>query len=163
MIPALLLLFALFEPASAPAPKSVTAQGMTVTWQQVDGGWAITMTAPTQGWVAIGFNESEQLTGTYLIMGAVENGQAKVVEHRTLAPGDYRPITELGGRVSVSQVQGSENATGTQLGFWIPEQAADRLHKQLKPGSKWHLLLAYSAEDDFAHHSRMRTSIPIEL
>jgi DOMON domain len=147
-------------PVSAGA---VSAQGMSVRWAFSGDQVEFTLSAPTQGWLAIGFNESDALPGTYLVMGRVQAGKAEVVEHKTLAPGDYRPLHTLGGQASVSGVTGRETSSETVLRFCLPQWVADGLHRRLVPGSRWSLLLAYSREDDFQHHSMMRTHMPITL
>ncbi len=137
--------------------------GMTVNWVIKDQHIEFQLSAPTTGWLAIGFNETDALPGTYLVMARVRQRVAQVVEHKTLTPGDYQPITALGGQASVVVLSGKEQGNITSVQFRIPQQVADGFHKQLLPGSKWRLLVAYSREDDFKHHSMMRTNIAITL
>jgi DOMON domain len=143
--------------------SQIEVNGMRVVWKIAGKCIDFELSAPTSGWLAIGFNASEDLAGTYLIMACVELGKVKVVEYKTLAPGDYRPITDLGGKASVEILGGHEEGNATQVRFRIPQQVSDGFHKSLLPGSKWRLLVAYSREDDFKHHSMMRTNIAITL
>jgi DOMON domain len=142
---------------------SIEVNGMKVHWSTVGRDIAFELSAPTTGWIAIGFNETESLAGTYLVMARVRAGVAAVVEYKTLAPGDYRPITALGGRASVVVIGGAEQGNSTSVRFRIPQLVTDGFHKQLLPSSKWRLLVAYSREDDFQHHSMMRTNVEINL
>lgn len=144
-------------------PSQIEVNGMRVVWEIAGKSIDFELSAPTRGWLAIGFNASEDLEGTYLVMSCVEAGKVKVVEHKTLAPGDYRPITDLGGKASVEILGGNEQGNASQVHFRIPQQVSDGFHKSLLPGSKWRLLVAYSREDDFKHHSMMRTNIAITL
>jgi hypothetical protein len=150
--------------ATAPVSAgAITVNGMSVQWAFHGDQIEFTLSAPSQGWLAIGFNESSALPGTYLVMGRVQDGAAEVVEHKTLAPGDYRPIYTLGGQASVSGVNGQETSAGTTVRFCLPQYVADGFHRKLSPGSRWSLLVAFSREDDFRHHSMMRTHLPVTL
>ncbi len=51
--------------------QSIGIEGMTVSWHFAEGFIDITATAPTRGWVAVGFNRRDEIVGTNLVMGAV--------------------------------------------------------------------------------------------
>ena len=160
-----LLLFAVLSGyTQTPEPMhQFEERGMSVKLNQWNNHWQVEMSAPTTGWVTIGFNEGSALTGAWLLMGRVRNGIAEVIEHKTLKPGDYRPIAALGGTTSVAEVQGAESGTTTTLRFSIPVQAAGKHQKTLAKDTTYTLIMAYSREDDFQHHSTMRTSKSITL
>ncbi|NJM94214.1 MAG: hypothetical protein HC842_05730 [Cytophagales bacterium] len=71
--------------------KTIESGPMTASWHYAEGRIYLEMSAPTTGWVAVGFNQSDQLSGAYLLMGRVRGQQAEVVEHFTSAPGSYSP------------------------------------------------------------------------
>lgn len=141
----------------------VDRNGMKVRWQFEGENIRFEMLAETTGWLAIGFNESTDLPGTYLLMGRVVDGQAEVQEFKTLAPGDYRPIQSLGGQAVCTVISGEEGNGRTKIQFSIPAWLEDGFHKKLVQGSTWPMLIAYSREDDFRHHSMMRGNVRIEL
>lgn len=143
--------------------KEVRKNNMRVSWKLEKEHIQIEIEAPTNGWVAIGFNETSSLAGTYLLMGRIQNGKAEVVEHFTEKPGSYKPITKYGIPNQVSSTSGDEKGNLTKLKFSIPISKSSKYHKQLSSGTKWNLLMAYSVDDDFQHHSIMRTSIEITL
>jgi len=143
--------------------QEISKNDMTVKWNIEQEIIHIEMEAPTDGWVAIGFNESTSLSGTYLLMGRVINGNAEIVEHYTDKPGSYKPIAEYGIANQTDLLSGEETENLTRIRFSIPISAASTYHKELLPKSTWNLLMAYSLEDDFQHHSIMRTSVNIEL
>jgi hypothetical protein len=143
--------------------KKVSKNNMTVRWKIEQEIIHFELEAPTDGWVAIGFNETASLTGTYLLMGRVRNGKTEVVEHYTAQPGSYKPIAEYGVASQTTLVSGNESGNMTRLKFAVPIAAASKYHKELRPGTQWTLLMAYSSEDDFQHHSMMRTSMDIKL
>ncbi len=148
---------------SLQTPQKISQNGMEVLWYFEDDQIWIEMSGPTDGWIAIGFNEQQEITGNYLLMGRVVGQQAEVVEHVTLAPGKYQSIERLEGTVRVSSVSGQEKTGKTSLKFALPITALGQYRKDLKPASEYILLLAYSREDDFQHHSMMRTSIKVSL
>ncbi len=143
--------------------KSVTKNNMTVTWHYNLDRIYFKMTAPTNGWVTIGFNNTKSIAGNYLLMGRVVNNKVEVVEHHTISAGNYKPITTLGGEVMVKDVNGFEENTKTTILFSLPLNPNTTYQKNLNQDVKQTLLLAYSREDDFQHHSLMRTSINVKL
>lgn len=146
-----------------PSMHEITKNGMTVRWAPTADSIRFELQAPTTGWLAIGFNQSSELTGNWLLMARVINGRAEVVEHHTLAPGNYQPIAQLGEAQVVQCVSGSETKGATTLAFSLPRNAAGRYQKSLASGSSWQMLLAYSRSDDFQHHSVMRTTTQLTL
>lgn len=161
-----LLLFAFLASACSAQThhmNEISKNGMTVSWE-IDGeNLRVAMSAPTTGWVAIGFNTSDQLTGTNLLMGCVIDEKALLSDRFIIAPGTHRSMEEVGGSSAAVLISGTETASSTTIRFTLPLQSADKWHYDLKPGKKYNLLLAFSREDDFAHHSMMRTSIEITL
>lgn len=159
-----LLINLLFSPQTPSRPmKVIQKNGMTVQWEYKNSRIFIEMSAPTEGWVTIGFNSSENITGNYLLMGRVVEGRAEVVEHSTLSPGNYQSFEKLKVKNSVADVAGIEKNGNTTLQFSLPKISGNEYAKNLEQGKEYVLLLAYSREDDFQHHSVMRTSVHIQL
>lgn len=143
--------------------QSVSRNKMNVSWHYKSGRIYFTMQAPTTGWVTIGFNTYDGTKGAYLLMGRLVNGKAEVLEHYTLAPGNYQTVQSLGGVSQVSHASGSESSGTSTITFSLPTKAAGKYQKSLKNGMEYWMILAYSQVDDFTHHSVMRTSVKIEL
>lgn len=146
-----------------PNMKEISKNNMTVKWEIEQGLIYFEMEATTEGWVAVGFSECSSLTGTYLLMGRVKDGKPEVVEHHTSKPGSYKPIVQYGIASQITNISGTETGNFTRLKFSIPIKATSKYHKELLTGSKWTLLMAYSLDDEFQHHSIMRTSVDIKL
>ncbi|MEM6696990.1 MAG: DOMON domain-containing protein [Bacteroidota bacterium] len=149
-------------PANCSQGK-VERNGMTVKWKIKYERIHFEMEAPTDGWLAIGFNEKEGLVGTNLIMGAVKNNQVTMTDDFIVSFGNPQPIEKLGGSNQLSDQKGKEQEGRTTIVFSMPIEAADEFHIDLKKGKTIHLLIAYSTSDDFDHHSIMRTSAEITL
>ncbi|NJM94213.1 MAG: hypothetical protein HC842_05725 [Cytophagales bacterium] len=60
-------------------------------------------------------------------------------------------------------MEGAEKAGQTYLRFSLPVEPASRYQKPLQKGRNYHLIMAFSRDDDFQHHSTMRTAVLIEL
>ena len=143
--------------------KIVLKNEMKVSWNYQQDRIFFEISAPTDGWVAIGFNAGSDLTGAYLLMGRVVAGEVEVVEYVTLSPGDYRPITTMGEQSQVAGIRGMGNAMTTQLRFSIPIQTSHAFRKDLSEGAQFTMTMAFSRSKDFQHHSVMRTSVEVTL
>lgn len=143
--------------------KTIQKNGMTVSWYYSQDRIFFEMNAPTNGWITIGFNTSSGTKDAYLLMGNIQQDRTELVEHYTLNPGNYKPITTLNAKAQVKDIEGEEIGKQTTLQFSLPIKAFSQYQKDLKPGLEYNMILAYSREDDFQHHSMMRTSLPIKL
>ncbi len=143
--------------------KTITKNNMTVSWEIRSDTLYVEAFAPTEGWVAIGLNTDDQLQGTNLIMGCVIKGEVFIEDHYIRRPGDHLPIISLGGKDALQHRTGKEDALGTTIRFQLPLKAVDKFHLHLEACKAYYLLMAYSQEDDFNHHSMMRTSVKIIL
>ena len=113
--------------------------------------------------MAIGFNTKDELSGTNLIMGAVEQDYVTIDDRFIVKPGDHKSIIELGGSEALVQRTGAEENGKTSISFSIPLSVNDKFHHNLVEGKDYYVLMAFSQEDDFQHHSIMRTTIKLKL
>ncbi len=143
--------------------NTITKNNMTVSWRFHEDRIHFEMSAPTTGWVTIGFNTHSGTKGAYLLMGNIVEGKPAVVEHYTLSPGNYQPIESLGESPQVSDIAGVERANSSTLKFSLPVKSANQYQRELAKGLNYTMIIAYSQEDDFQHHSMMRTSVDITL
>jgi DOMON domain len=136
---------------------------MTFQWRFSKDHLQCKATAPADGWVAIGFNIKNELSGTNLIMGAVEQDYVTIDDRFIVKPGDHQSIIDLGGSEALLQRSGKEENGITTISFSIPFSVNDKFHHNLYEGKEYYVLMAFSQEDDFQHHSTMRTTIKIKL
>jgi hypothetical protein len=155
--------FAVTIPVKPTPPRQVEKGNMVVNWVHHGEYIQFTLEAPTKGWLAIGFNETENISGSYLIMARMNQGKAEVIEFKTLAPGNYKPIVNLGGKSMVISSEGKEKNETTNITLSIKTTADNGLQKDLSEGEEYCLHMAYSQDKDFQHHSVMRTSVQVEL
>ncbi len=143
--------------------SSIERNGMTFRWLIQEEYVSIEISAPQQGWVAIGFNTKSGLTDTHLLMGRMVKGQAEISDRYVLAPGKHQAITKLGGTKWSTRISGLEDRQRTLIRFSLPLNKADEWRHRLVPGKKYYVLMAFSRDDDFQHHSMMRTEVLIQL
>ncbi|WP_456459487.1 DOMON domain-containing protein [Reichenbachiella sp.] len=141
--------------------KRIEQNGMAVTWFFTNQRVHFEVSAPTTGWVTVGFNETNSLNGAYLLMSRVYDSCPEVVEHTVLSHGVYRPIEEV--LTSVADVEGIENMIASRIQFSLPTSNYAKHAKMLEEGQQIYMTLAYSESDDFQHHSIMRTTVQVQL
>lgn len=147
-----------------PSIHSTQRNGMILRWHYTPAQVHFEMQAHTQGWLAVGFNRQQQLAGTNLIMGAVNAEQRLLIEDRYIVRfGQHEAKTALGAVSRLSAQSGSYAGGATTIRFVLPIRADDPYSHDLQAGSGCWLLLAFSAEPDFQHHSRMRTWAEVRL
>lgn len=162
-------LFVLFYGAMASpntnvvSMKKIEKNGMKIYWQVETELVHFEVFAPTKGWVAIGLNDQSGLVGNNLIMGNVIEDQVMISDRYIVGIGNHQAVEKLGGQSHLSNLEGKENTVGTTLKFSIKKEAQDQFHYDLTRDKIFYLLIAYSQADEFDHHSRMRTSVKIEL
>lgn len=144
-------------------PKHVEVNGLSITWTDEGDYWRFKLDAPTEGWVALGYNSRNHIVGTNLIMGAVEKEKLRISDRFVQRFGEHFAVEELGGTNQLFSAEGEEAFGHTIIQFNIPKQSGDKLHYDLLPGHSIWFICAYSREDDFQHHSMMREHIQITL
>lgn len=78
-------------------PKSVTVDGYRAQWYFESDDVVFEISAPTTGWVTIGFNPRNNIVGSNLIMGAVVDGRLILEDQFVTGVGIHPTISQLGG------------------------------------------------------------------
>jgi hypothetical protein len=146
--------------AARALTRFVSAAGVEFRWT-LDGRLLRgCMRARTHGWVAVGFNTQPTPDGARLVMGRVVDGQAQIEVHRAQPPRHAR----IAGADHVVRVVGSvQEASVTRVCFVMPLDPIDPADVTLAAGSPTHLVLAWSHEADFDHHSADRGAVDLQL
>lgn len=159
----IIILFALLQ-SYYPQDKSIHKNGMTVQWQLVDEHtMQFKLSAPSYGWVAIGLNPQDRLVGSNLIMASIRDELTTISDRYVVALGNHQAMSELGVESKVILIDAQESDSGTEIIFQLDTRGDDAYHYELQEGKPIYLTMAYSREDDFGHHSAMRTSTKIIL
>jgi hypothetical protein len=136
---------------------------MDISWEFHNDKIAFTATAPDDGWVALGFNDNNDIVGSNLIMISVQESSVKSEEFYVVAMGNPQPVSKLGSSNQHVNVSGEEDNEKTTVSFSMPTTKIDDKHYNLKSGDTIWLICAFSMEDEFDHHSRMRKHVRITL
>jgi len=118
--------------------------------------------APTDGWLAVGFNNARELDGTRFVIGAMRHDTFHAEEHIAVTPG-HSTVQSLGYGAAVADVAGEVSATRSTMAFSLPHTFPDTPNPSLGPGTHTHLMLAWSHDADFGHHSAWRRHMDIIL
>ena len=94
--------------------KQIEVNGMTVKWASKSDEVDFEVFAPTNGWVAIGFNSENNIARTNLIMGASKNNQSILEDQYVVSPGVHKKIEALGGQTAIKNAICTENKKAQQ-------------------------------------------------
>ncbi len=158
-----ILFFNLFGFAGLCAQQAIEVSQMSFTYTIEQDSLHGTLKAPTKGWVGVGFNSKNDIVGSDLLLFRVVSGKVEGLDMYVKSFGNPLQDSENGGRNSVKLKEGSESEKSTQISFSIPLNSKDPNDFVHIPGQKSWLILAYSVEDDFGHHSRVRKHLPFKL
>ena len=142
--------------------RTISVGDMQIRWEFVDDMIEFEMQSPLDGWVALGFNDENQIVGANLIMAHCPDNQPQLTDMYVVGFGDPRPVDTLGSQPQASIISGGKN-NGTHIRFKIPQTSSDQHHFDLEPGQTIWLICAYSESEDLDHHSRMRRHMEVRL
>ena len=151
-----------FGAGAVPARQSVAAGGMHFAWRHADDRLIATLTAPTAGWLAVGFNEERRLRGTRFVIAHVSAGTAHAELHLAQVP-HHRNIIDLGGSPDLDVLEHDYREGISRLVVSLPSSGSGPHSLALRPGVEFHVMLAWSHARDFDHHSAWRGHLDIIL
>ncbi len=149
------------DAALANSPQVEVDGTVFEAWHE-EGRLTSRFTAPTRGWIAVGFNNQRRLKGTRFVIGAMRDGGFYAEEHIAVVP-DHPRVQDLGLQSAVERVSGAASGNQTTMQFSLPHLFADSENPTLLSGTSSYLMLAWSHETDFGHHSAWRKHFLIEL
>lgn len=143
--------------------QTTTVSSISFTYTLAGTNLECTLKAPTNGWVGVGFNKKNTIVDSDLLLFHVVNGKAASIDMYVKGFGNPVKDTQLGGRNSISILDGTEDKHSTTIRFSIPLNSGDPNDFVHEIGKEFWLILAYSVDDDFSHHSRVRKHILFTL
>ena len=160
--------------AQAPAPEqkgtdqgysSATDKDITLKWKVEGETLKVKVSAPTTGWVAVGFDPSHAMKGANIIIGYVKNGKVEIRDDFGNGPMSHKADTEMGGKDDITYKSGKEENGTTEISFTIPLNSGDDQDKPLVPGKTYKVILAAGANDadDFSSRHKKIGSVEIKL
>jgi len=145
--------------------QTVTSQGITLEWRDMGDSLEVVLTAPTTGWVGVGFDPASQMEGANYLLGYVEDNVAEMRDDWGTGSFSHASDESLGGTSDLTVDGGSESEGETTLEFTIPLDSGDDYDKPLTPGETYTVILASGADgaDDFVSAHQVATSVSIEI
>ena len=110
------------------------------------------LNGPTTGWVAVGFDLTQQMLNANIIIGYVVSGTPVIRDDWGVQATSHRDDTLLGGTSDVITDGGFEEGGSTEIHFTIPLNSGDAFDKVLVPGNTYTVIMARSDNggDDFS-------------
>ncbi|MBN2050378.1 MAG: DOMON domain-containing protein [Spirochaetales bacterium] len=141
--------------AQQPAVSSVAGgfsrveadSGYTFTWKIVGNEIEATMSAPTTGWVAVGFNPTNKMQGATYVIGYVKDGTAQLRHDWGHSPIGHRAVTDMGGVSRVTLISGREENGRTELSFRLPLNPGDQYFTPIKAGERNTVIWAFGSNN----------------
>jgi len=151
--------------ASPETPVVFTADGVTLTIRLETDSLEISISAPTTGWVSVGFEPSRVMKDADIYIGYVQDGEVYLRDDFGTGNTSHAPDTSLGGESSFARLSGSEVDGVTSITFTIPRNSGDRFDKVLTAGGSYKVLMGYGPEgsDDFTTYHRWVKSVDLTL
>ncbi len=144
---------------------SVTVRNITLEWRVNGDALEVSVSAPTTGWVAVGFAPTRAMKDANILIGYVADDEVVVTDQFGTTMIQHAQDSELGGSVDVTVLGGSEQDGTTTLQFSIPLDSGDEYDQPLTPGAAVKVILAYgeNGADDLTSYHRDRASADITL
>lgn len=151
------------DSANVSASKSSTIGDFELEWYVDGDSVAFAVSAPTTGWVAVGFEPDRMMMGANLIIGYVADNVAQVTDQWGTSTVTHGLDIENGGTDDLSNIGGNESDGRTRIEFTIPLDSGDSTDKPLSVGQELSIILAYGNRDDLQSYHVHRTSARITL
>ena len=125
----------------------------------------VSVSAPTTGWVAVGFDPSAAMKDANIVIGYVADGQVFLRDDWGSGHTSHEPDTEMGGEDDITAASGEEAGGVTSITFTIPLDSGSPGDKALVPGTTYDVLVAYGPDsaDDFEGFHSWAEIIEIEF
>ncbi|MCK5154147.1 MAG: DOMON domain-containing protein, partial [Spirochaetales bacterium] len=127
--------------------KTAEIKGIVFKWEIVDENINIILSAPTNGWIAVGFNPSRMMKDADILIGYVKNGEVFMEDHFGSGNTKHRADTDLGGTEDITIISGSEEEDKTTIEFSIPLHSWDSNDRRLEKGEEYKVIFAYGKKD----------------
>jgi hypothetical protein len=143
--------------------KTVEIEGSVLAWTELDGAMRFRFSAPTRGWLAVGFGGGPAMKDASLLIGYVDEDGGHGRDDHGTSPVSHSPDADLGGSDDLEDMEFQEDEDQTVFSFTLPVEPSDSLDPELAPGTSVRILVAWGDRDAFSGmHSEAFTAM-IEL
>lgn len=136
---------------------------MSLTWRVEAERLQITLSGPTEGWIAVGFRPSRAMKDANIHIGYVDGSDVVMTDQFGTGLITHKPDVELGGNSDIADLSGDESGGTTTIRYSIPLDSGDEYDQPLVPGETIPVILAWGRADNTTGAHRDRTTIQITL
>ena len=136
------------ELRAADYQHSLAVDQMTFAWSVTGENLVIKLSAPTTGWVAVGFNPTDMMKDANIVIGFVKDGKVEISDDFGTQPTQHSPDSKRDGADNVTVIGGSESGNTTTLEFSIPLKSGDPNDGVIDPKADTKVMLAYGPDRD---------------
>lgn len=143
----------------------ILAENWEFSWEISESEIEFTLSAPTTGWVAIGFNPSTMMKDADYRIAYVEGSDVFIRDDFGNRLTSHVSDDQLGGAQHGRAISGSESNGVTTVVFAMPLEAGDEYDESFVAGQEYKVILAYAPDggDNFTSKHVERTSVDIVL
>ena len=143
--------------------KVETKDDFTIKWKIEGSTISVKVSAPTSGWVAVGFDPTSRMKDANIVIGYVENGEVFIRDDYGSATTAHEADTAAGGTDNLSNTSGTETNGTTEIAFTTPLNSGDSKDRALTEGTAYTIIMAYGSSDSFIIKHSTRTSTSFKL
>ena len=145
--------------------RTISASGITLQWKPESTLLYVKIIAPTTGWVAVGFDPTQMMQDANIIIGYVRNDTVYLRDDYGSGPNSHNSDISAGGTDNITDKNGTENQTQTEISFKIHLNSGDTKDRQLVVGTTYKVILAYGENnaDDFDSYHKTRAVFNIKI
>ncbi len=145
--------------------RVVETEEFTFAWRVSGDNLDVRMSAPTTGWVSVGFDPTRAMRDADMKFGFVSNGSAEMADHFGTSAIQHDFDTEIGGSRDLRNVSGTEADGRTTLSFTMPLDSGDEYDAALASGQEHVIIYAHGGDgvDDYSTKHVARGGFKIQL
>jgi len=142
-----------------------TVDGINLRWRTENELLQVELTAPTTGWLAVGFAPATGLLRANIIIGYVQADIPWLRDDYGDSTDSHRADVDLGGNNNILRTNGVEENSATTLYFTIPLDSGDDCDRPLEAGKSYPVVLFYGEDtaDSFDSATRFITTATIAI
>jgi len=122
-----------------------------------------TMSAPTTGWISLGFNPTKRMKDADYILAYVKDGKVYISDEYGTGNTSHASDVSLGGKESAKAISFVEESRRTSITFSLPLNSGDRYDTVFVEGEKCKVLGAYGTSKNFSSRHRKREATEVTL
>lgn len=152
--------------SAAPEYKEITQNNITLKWMVSGSNLKVIVSAPTTGWVSVGFDPTQNNhKDANIIIGYVADGSAYIQDNWGTGSFIHAADEVLGGTDDVTDPDGTENAGTTEISFTIPLDSGDAFDRPLTVGQTYTVILGsgLNGADNFTSGHLRTAVVQIEI